>query len=138
MIRRNASLVAGALGLLSFDGRRPGGGGENDALVRRANQILDLRRRRIEQFGKDMFGEPAWDILLAIYVHEHRGNCSTIAELTRVAGVAPSVALRWLNFLISEGHVERNVHPANLDAVLFQLTGNSRETLERYLTETFT
>ena len=107
------------------------------ALVRRAEQILDLRRSRVQEFGGAMFGEPAWDILLAAYVGEQHGDPRTIASLTGLAGVSHSVALRWLTFLVGEGLVERDAHPTQSSSLIVRLTDQSRETLERYLAKTF-
>lgn len=103
------------------------------ALARRARQILDFRGRRTEGFGRAMFGEPAWDMLLAMYIAEQRGDRATIAELAAVSGASPSVALRWLNFLVAEGLAGQEIHPERSDALAIQLTDRSRRALEHYL-----
>ena len=133
MIRRRSATV---LRLVSGPPRRAGDT-NGSRLVLRAERILDLRRRRVEEFGSAMFGEPAWDMLLAAYVAEQHQDCSTIASLTSIAGVSHSVALRWLTFLIGEGLVERSAHPTRPGQMLIRLTERSREALERYLAGTF-
>ena len=129
MIRRRAATV---LRLVSGPQRRAGE--TNDSkLVLCAERILDLRRRRVDDFGSAMFGEPAWDMLLAAYVAEQRQDSPTIASLTSITGVSPSVALRWLTFLIGEGLAERIAHPTQSDQMLIRLTNRSRDALKRYL-----
>lgn len=136
MTRRTPSRASGALRLLP-GGRGHPGGIDKHVLVRRAEQILDLRQRRVREFGATMFGEPAWDILLSAYVGDRHHDRLTIAHLTGIAGVSLSTALRWLNYLVGEGLVERHVHPAQSGQMIVQLTDRSRETLERYLAGTF-
>ena len=136
MTRRITSRAAGALRLLPGGRGRSGGVGET-TLVRRAQQLLDLRRRRSEHFGSAMFGEPAWDILLAAYVGEQQGDHPTIANVADAAGVSVSVALRWLDFLVGEGLAERAVYPTPSDKNIVRLTDRCRETLKGYLAETF-
>ena len=133
MIRRRSATV-----LRLVSGPSPRAGETKDSkLVLRAERILDLRRRRVDEFGSAMFGEPGWDMLLAAYVGEHHQDRSTIASLTSIAGVSQSVALRWLTFLIGEGLVERSAHPTQPGQMLIRLTDRSRKALERYLAGTF-
>ena len=136
MMRRNASRGANALRLVSGSRKRSNAATER-ALIRRAEQILELRRQRADQFGSMMFGEPAWEMLLAAYIGEQRHDWATTANLTTIAGVSHSVALRWLTFLLGEGLVEQDAHPKISDLLTVRLTDRSHQALERYLTGTF-
>ena len=135
-MRRNVSRGVNALRLVS-GGRKRSNAVTECALIRRAEQILDLRRQRGEQFGSMMFGEPAWEMLLAAYVGEQHHDRSTISSLTTIAGISHSVALRWLTFLLGEGLVQQDAHPERSDRLTVRLTDRSRQALERYLTGTF-
>ncbi|QNP42388.1 winged helix-turn-helix transcriptional regulator [Sphingomonas daechungensis] len=87
-------------------------------------------------FGRDLFGEPGWEILLAIYIGEQHNDGPTITNLTGLSGVSPSVTLRWLNVLTDEGHVERVAHSTSPDRMHVHLTAAARDALELYLSET--
>ena len=43
---------------------------DRDALVERAHKVFVARARRSRHFNSAMFGEAAWDMLLALYVTE--------------------------------------------------------------------
>ena len=67
-------------------------------LLQKAREILANRRRRYESFGNAMFGEPAWDILLLVYVLR-AGQRPTIGRLADLSGATKSTALRWIDYL---------------------------------------
>src|SRR4051794_14348539 len=67
---------------------------EAPVLLRKARDILANRRRRYETFGTAMFGEPAWDILLLVYVLR-AGQRPTIGRLADLSGATKSTAQRW-------------------------------------------
>jgi hypothetical protein len=80
--------------------RRP----EQQILVHRAKASIARRQARKRFLNPAMFGEPPFEILLALYV---RPSLSTVPldVLSSVVGVPASVALRWLQFLVNEGLV---------------------------------
>jgi hypothetical protein len=86
---------------------RSGGSSATDATVpdnRRAEfvvkacRILDWRRSRYAYFPSAMFGEPAWDMLLALYCRE----AWTLHALASRAGTPPGIARRWLAYMKDE------------------------------------
>ena len=103
-------------------------------LVRTAYAILLRRRQRYEEFHPRMFGEPAWDMLLELYVRETSGSSSTAEHLQLASGTAPSTAGRWLQYLAEEGLIARRNRPLNGGGILVELTDHGREALDQYLT----
>ena len=77
------------------------------ALVGRASRALRLRKRREAIFGKAMFGEPPFDMLLALYVNEETEGPMTISRLAELASVPRSTVMRWLDYLVGHGLVGR-------------------------------
>jgi hypothetical protein len=55
------------------------------AMVARAREEFGNRRRRVAVFGPSMFGEAAWDMLLALYILDVAGQRQTIGNLMRRA-----------------------------------------------------
>lgn len=106
------------------------------SLARKANAILVERRRRAEAFGTGMFGEPAWDILLLLYVVDS-GPRQTIGALSKLAGVTKSTGLRWLEYLEGRQFVRRQSHPTDKRSAFVELTAEGRASLEAFLSETF-
>jgi DNA-binding MarR family transcriptional regulator len=76
-----------------------------------AREIYKLRRRRTELIDDEIFGEPAWDILLDLFEANSRGKVIGITSACIASAVPSTTALRWLNALIARGHVERYDDP---------------------------
>jgi hypothetical protein len=77
-------------------------------LVELARQIYDARRKRsILHNWADLFGEPAWDILLDLFIAAHDGRHVSVTSACLASGAPPSTALRWLQLLEEKGLVVR-------------------------------
>ena len=103
----------------------------------RARDILAHRRRRQEVFGTAMFGEPAWEILLHLYVLEF-GARHTIGRLVKLAGASKSSGLRWIDYLEVQRLIRRRSHPTDRRAAFVELTEKGKEQIELYLFGTAT
>lgn len=109
---------------------------DRQALIDRARAQFDDRRRRLRVFGAAMFGEPAWDMLLAVYLLDWAGPRQTIGSVLQFAGASPSTAARWLEFLERQGLVKREAHPTDLRTAYVRLSAEARELLDAYFSET--
>jgi DNA-binding MarR family transcriptional regulator len=109
-----------------------------DELIRLASKMLYARRLRTRLFNPDMFGESAWDFLLALYMTDERGPRLTIGRLRELADVPSSSAARWLDSLESQQLVMRESHHTDARTFFVQLTDKGRELMEVYLSETLT
>lgn len=105
-------------------------------LVERARRTFVNRARRSGNFSKAMFGEPAWDMLLALYATEHSAR-HTVSELGNLAGVPPTTALRWLDFLENkEQLVVRRPSATDKRVCLIELSDKARDALDMYFSGT--
>ena len=102
-------------------------------MVRTAQRILERRRSRTSEFDDVMFGEPAWDMLLDLYVREAHGASTTASQLLEGTGARPVTASRWLQFLEEKGLASRRPHPLDQRVEFVALTGRARDSLDRYL-----
>jgi len=105
-------------------------------LLRRAEQIYQSRRTRERLFGRAMFGEAAWEMLLLLYITE-RGPRQTVTRLVEASGFSKSTALRWLEYLEERRWVRREPHATDKRAAFVALSDQGRELIELYLSETF-
>jgi DNA-binding MarR family transcriptional regulator len=106
--------------------------GESGRLKHRARQILALRERRYRIFGKAMFREPAWDILLVLYTS---GGGLSMNRLGQLARVSPATGLRWINYLSDHKLVIKEPHPTDARTFRIVLTDKGLCKLETYLSE---
>src|SRR3546814_19647190 len=81
----------------------PLGGNEQDQLAAIAQSEFHNRRRRDSLIRYDLFAEPAWDMLLDLYIEQHRGQPVAVARLCAAAGASSTTALRWRALLIQQG-----------------------------------
>ncbi|NOW47958.1 DNA-binding MarR family transcriptional regulator [Novosphingobium sp. SG751A] len=98
-----------------------------------AQQLYRERRRRIEAFGDDtLFGEPAWDILLDLFVAGERGKRVAVTSACIGSGVPSTTALRWLNVLELRGMVEREDDNHDARRSFVRLTAKARAMMLEY------
>ena len=102
--------------------------------VERAREILLRRKRREQIFGKGMFGEPAWDMLLLLYVEP--GRRQTVSRLAELAGLSKSTAIRWMDYLEEQKLVRRETHPTDKRSISVELSSRGRDSMETYLSDT--
>jgi DNA-binding MarR family transcriptional regulator len=112
----------------STDGREP-----SEAEVK---GVLQARRRREAIFGKELFADPAWDILLELYAAEVGQRRVPTSELASVAGIPLTTALRWLSKLESEGLITRGDDPLDGRRVWVALTQSALPLMSQYFRET--
>lgn len=87
-----------------------------------AEAILQSRRLREHLFGAEMFADPAWDMLLHLFVNAERGRAVPVSSLCVASAVPQSTALRWVETLDKVGMVTRRPDPQDARRNLVQLT----------------
>ena len=94
------------------------------------------RRRRSTIFGDDtLFGEPAWDILLDLFVAGERGNRVAVTSACIGSGVPSTTALRWLSVLETRGLIEREYDNQDARRSFVRLTAQGRKYMVEYLSD---
>lgn len=106
------------------------------ALVARAREEFGNRRRRPVIFERSMFGEPAWDMLLALYILDVSGQRQTTGTLMHFSGAPITTARRWLDYLVTNGLARRDHHPTDQRVMFVSLTPKGRDMLDLYYSET--
>ena len=70
-------------------------------------ELYRERRRRERIFSLDLFGEPAWDILLDLFSAHLQNKRISVTSVCIAANVAPTTALRWISELQENLLIER-------------------------------
>lgn len=77
-------------------------------LLRRAKLAYGARRRRDAAAAiGGLFGEPAWDILLDVFIAQKSRREVQVSSVCLDAGVPSTTILRWLTRLEQEGLIYR-------------------------------
>jgi hypothetical protein len=77
----------------------------------KAKELYECRRRRDKVFGPEMFGEPAWDIILDLFISECDGRRISVTSACIASCVPKATALRVIKQLEKTGIVVRQRDP---------------------------
>ena len=105
---------------------------DRQQLHSRALRELGSRRAREQYFGRQLFGEPAWEILLALYINEDVGARLTTSKLAEFVALPMSTVIRWLGALEQAALVGRDDHPTDRRMVFIRLLDQGRKALDTY------
>jgi hypothetical protein len=102
--------LATQLGLEKEISFRPGGTQVSPATRRltiaKAWQRSNAVRRQCFPEGETLFADPAWELLLDLYIEQTEGRPISVANACLAAQVPPNTALRWIDRLVGLGLVE--------------------------------
>ena len=107
------------------------------ALCQLACRIYDARRTRDKMLDRQLFGEPAWDMLLALYCLPARGEILSVTALAHAADVAQSTGHRWQTIMTKEGLIERGPQGVDARRQSVRLTKKGRELMQSYLSRLY-
>ncbi|MCZ8369548.1 MAG: MarR family transcriptional regulator [Porphyrobacter sp.] len=98
-----------------------------------ARKAYALRRKRTVIFGNpDLFGEPAWDILLDLYIAHGEGKQVSVSSACIGSAAPPTTGPRWLGVLADEGLVMREADADDHRRVLVRLTPAGQAAMDRF------
>ncbi|MDE1915960.1 MAG: winged helix-turn-helix transcriptional regulator [Sphingomonadales bacterium] len=104
--------------------------------LERAKQIYRNRRRREQVFGDAaLFGEPAWDIMLDLYVAAAEDKRVAVTSACIGSAVPATTALRWIKILEDRNLIEREVDEVDARRIFVRLSTTGFELMEEYLSE---
>lgn len=78
-----------------------------ELMITKASEIYRARRRRKRFFATDLFGEPAWDLLLDLFISRLKKKRISVTSACSAADVPSTTALRWLGVLEEAHLIER-------------------------------
>jgi len=102
--------------------------------VRVARTVLRHRHERLELLPPDIFGEPAWEMLVELYASGIR-SAAGAHGLAEASGVPPSSARRWIDYLEQHELLVRQV----VDGIeSFRLATKAIRALDSYFCQILT
>ena len=114
-----------------------GGGVSGDPIAEAARSYLLARRARNALFPPHLFGDPAWDILLDLFVCQAEGRRFAVSDACVAASVPPTTALRWVSQLLDHDLVVRRPDPCDGRRAYVTLTAPAQKALAAWLSSTF-
>lgn len=123
-----ASLLVGVVLPSSLEGSAA-----TNAPAKRARAIYKARRFRNSLFSSpDLFGEPAWDILLDLFASEAEGKTVSVSSACIAADVPASTGLRWISVLEENGLLVREKDRFDQRQSLLKLTPAANAAMTAY------
>ncbi|HZU63332.1 MAG TPA: winged helix DNA-binding protein [Novosphingobium sp.] len=104
-----------------------------EQLAKIAGQAYRDRRRRTELFGDEtLFGEPAWDILLDLFVAAIKHKRVAVTSACIGSAVPTTTALRWLKILEEKGLILREEDPDDARRTFLRLSPGAYDLMVDY------
>lgn len=101
--------------------------------VELARQTYEDRRRRHKIFQSDeLFGEPAWDILLDLFIAAKERRRVSVTSACIGSAVPSTTALRWISILERQGFLTREADPGDARRVYVRLSPSGYEAMLEY------
>ena len=101
-------------------------------LVRR---IIRQRQLRARFFDGELFGDPAWDMLLDLTAARAEHTRVSVTSLCIASGVPPTTALRWIGQMTEAGLFQRVEDEADRRRAFVALTDKAADAMARYFAE---
>lgn len=112
--------------------RRPRPGLPDPRLVER---IVRQRRLRARYFEKELFADPAWDILLDLAAARAEHRRVSVTSLCIAAAVPATTALRWIAMMTKMGILLRTEDLEDKRRTYIALSDSAADALARYFDE---
>lgn len=103
-------------------------------LAQLAKEEYSERHRRYKFVDRDLFAEPAWDILLDLFVNQVAGKRVSVTSACIASGISCTTALRWLGILEEHELIKREADSFDRRRHWVQLSQVGYLKLTRYLT----
>lgn len=101
--------------------------------VARARSLIKQRRLRRRFLPGELFHEPAWEMLLALYVARHEKKIMNVKTLVSNADAPATTSQRWIEHLAQLRLVDRVTDPVDRRRIEVSLSDSGRDAIERYL-----
>lgn len=134
-------------GVFRFESPRPAFSGASDddpgeRLIRAARpplpdprlvrRIIRQRQLRARFFESDLFGDPAWDMLLDLTAARAEHSRVSVTSLCIASGVPPTTALRWIGQMSEAGLFQRVEDPGDRRRAFIALSDTAADAMARY------
>ncbi|UUL82444.1 winged helix DNA-binding protein [Sphingomonas qomolangmaensis] len=94
---------------------------------------IRARRMREQFFERELFADPAWDMLLDLFAARLDRSRVSVSSLCIAAAVPPTTALRWIGTMREAGLFERQDDPFDRRRAFIGLTAKAMAGMQGYV-----
>jgi hypothetical protein len=111
----------------------PSLGFSDDKLAALAVSIYRMRQHRQAYFDAALFAEPAWDMMLDLFINQVRGARVSTTSLCLAAGVPHATGIRWIRTLREHDLLRRFRAPDDARLMLIEITSKGYQLMRQCL-----
>jgi hypothetical protein len=102
--------------------------------VKKAKELIDITKRRARLVSvANLFADPAWFILLDLFVRQHSGLQTSVSSACHASFSPVATALRHIAILTERKIIEREFDPVDQRRVFLKLTEEAIAEIQRTL-----
>lgn len=98
-----------------------------------AKQLLAQRMARFDHFPAELFHEPAWDMLLALFVAHEEKRTMNVKTLVASAHAPVTTSQRWIDHLHKLKLIDRVIDPVDRRRMEISLSDSGHIAITAYL-----
>ena len=98
-----------------------------------AKQLLAQRMARFDHFPAELFHEPAWDMLLALFVAHEERRTMNVKTLVASAHARVTTSQRWIDHLHKLKLIDRVIDPVDRRRMEISLSDSGLTAVTAYL-----
>lgn len=98
-----------------------------------ATKLREFRRLREKHFPAYFFGEPAWNMLIDLFIEDIQGRRVSVTSAGIASRGPPTTALRWIALMHGEGLVERQASATDRRRTWLSLTPKGSSMIKKYI-----
>jgi DNA-binding MarR family transcriptional regulator len=107
--------------------------GKGLSLSALAQALLDHRHARKRYLPASLFHEPAWEILLSLFVAHEKGVALNVKHLVSLIDAPVTTSQRWIDQLVHMKLLRRVVDPNDRRRLEISLSEQGADAMRRYL-----
>jgi hypothetical protein len=102
--------------------------------VKKAEDLIEITKRRSRfMSAANLFADPAWFIMLDLFVRQHSGLQTTVSSACHASFSPVTTALRYLAILTERNMIEREYDPIDQRRVFVKLTQKASAEIQHIL-----
>lgn len=102
-------------------------------LVARATELLAIRRARRKFFPPDLFHEPAWEMLVALFIVYETDHSMNVKQLVGRSDAPATTSQRWIDHLHKSGLINRVTDTEDRRRIDISLSERGFDAMTMYL-----
>ncbi|MCP3730363.1 hypothetical protein M9978_07965 [Sphingomonas sp. MG17] len=100
--------------------------------IEAVKQAIWERRARDRFFDSELFADPAWDMLLDLFLSRLENRSTCVSSLCIAAATPPTTALRWIGTMTDQGLFERHPDPNDKRRHFLHLSRDAEAAMAAY------